>query len=333
MPHAAGLRSLDAFGLSRLLLWLTVWLAAMLTYDYYARIEAPELDKRAEMHRSIVAGEAAYQVRYRVLTPFAAEAVSRALHSLHVRERRALAVAYLVLDFAALALMLAAMSELLTTLFSFEWAVAGLAISAVMIAFTFRDHFYHPWSLWEGAFYAVGLLLMLRGSTAPLILLIVLACVNRETSIFLPLMWMAYALPRWRSAAAGLAAWAITYFALHWTIGYRPATFFLSTAIAGNRKMLDYAVLLNLLLIGGIVPLIVRGILRGPHLIRRTAMVSPLYLGLLLAIGFWWEVRYWITLLPVIVPALIAGISQANGRDRATEMPRTSLPSTLETAQ
>jgi hypothetical protein len=64
--------------------------------------------------------------------------------------------------------------------------------------------------------------------------------------------------------------------------------------------------LLNGLMIGIVSPLILRGLMTSPRLIRRAALVLPLYLALLLVIGYWWEIRYWITAIPVVVPALVA---------------------------
>jgi hypothetical protein len=35
------------------LCWLAVWLAAMLTYEYYLTIEDPGMDARVELHHKI----------------------------------------------------------------------------------------------------------------------------------------------------------------------------------------------------------------------------------------------------------------------------------------
>ena len=51
---------------------------------------------------------------------------------------------------------------------------------------------------------------------------------------------------------------------------------------------------------------VLRGMAAGPRLIRRAALVLPLYFALLLVIGYWCEIRYWITAIPIVVPALIA---------------------------
>src|SRR5262249_10296038 len=152
--------------------------------------------------------------------------------------------------------------------------------------------------------------------------------------VFLVLILVATALPDYRSremrfAIGTLAAWTGGFFLLHYFVGYRPSAFFLETALAGNREDAWFALLLNGLMVGIVSPLILRGMVTGPRLIRRAALVLPLYLALLLVIGYWWEVRYWITAIPIVVPALIAAARQTlhpasvPADDESAEAPRT----------
>ena len=103
----------------------------------------------------------------------------------------------------------------------------------------------------------------------------------------------------------------IKFFVLHQVVGYRPSTFSwkppskAETAVKGSRSHLAYSRLLNLLLFGPLSPYLIKGLRRSPFLIRRSAML-PAYFGLLLVVGYWREIRYWISLLPIVVPTLIA---------------------------
>ncbi len=299
---------------------LAVWLAAMLTFDYYVRIEEPEMQARMSLHHMIVDGTAPYQYRYRILIPYAAEGLGRLFqHAPRVNTRaivppltyskRAFVLAYALLNWVALVIMLWAVGALIARLTRFDLAPFGVALSAMMIEFTFRQHYFHPWSFWEGAFFALGLLLIHARKYWAFSALSLAALLNRETSIFLLVAFVCIELPRGpglRFAIGSLAAWVAGYFAIHALVGYAPATFFVGTALEGNRANLWFSLWLNLLIIGIPLPLIWRGLERSSPFIRRAALALPAYLALLLVIGYWWEIRYWITALPIIVPAIAA---------------------------
>jgi hypothetical protein len=306
--------------------WLAAWLAAMLTYDYYIRIENPQMQSRMELHRMVVTGTAPYQYRYRVLIPYAADGLARVLQQTPVfsglpevehlgYSHRAFTVSFGIFNFAAMALMLWAIGVLMTRTLTFELAMFGVALSAMMLEFTFRHHNYHPWSFWEGAFFAVGLLLIHLRRYWAFSVLSILALLNRETSVFLLLAFAAIEWPDARGlrfAIGNFAVWIAGFFALHRVVGYAPATFTIQMAIEGNRSNLLLAVWMNLLLIGIPLPLVWRGLKRAPVLYRRAALALPPYLALLFVIGYWWEIRYWITMLPIIVPLVALAVAPSD---------------------
>lgn len=324
-----------------LLWWLSIWLSGMLTYEYYDRVEAPAMAKRIAIHHEIVTGSAPYQYRYRILLPYTAEAVGRVLQQLPgvgsspateplSYSKRAFALAYCLLNMTALCIMLASLGKLIWQFFAYHFALLGVAVSAFLVNFTFRDQYFHPWSFWEGAFFALGLLLIHRKQYWLFSGISLLGLLNRETSIFLLLAFLFYTLPQERSmdalrkalktrdmrfALANLLVWVPGLLLLHQVLGYRPSTFFIETAVNGNRERFKDALLLNFLLMGFVWPLVMRGMRLSPLLIRRAALMLPAYFGLLLVIGFWWEIRYWITILPIVIPALIAAIASATAGD------------------
>lgn len=313
-------------GRRSIIYWLAIWLAAMLTYDYYSRIEDPFMDARMTLHHEIVSGTAPYQYRYRLLVPTAAEGLARAFQRAPMvsyrpivpplaYSKRAFVLAYGALNFAGLAILFWSVGELVAQLFGSELSWLAVALSAILVSFTFRNHYYHPWSFWEGALYGVGLLLIHQRRLWLFAGLSLVGLMNRETSVFLILILFVTAFPNYTSremrfAIGTLAAWVAGFFLLHYFVGYRPSTFFLETALAGNRENAWFALLLNGLMVGIVSPLILRGMVTGPRLIRRAALVLPMYFALLLVIGYWWEVRYWITAIPIVVPALIAAALQ-----------------------
>ena len=58
-----------------------------------------------------------------------------------------------------------------------------------------------------------------------------------------------------------------------------------------------------------LLPLIAVGFARAPRLIRRAGLALIPYCALLLVIGYWWEIRYWMTTLPVLIPALASQLA------------------------
>jgi len=313
------------FSKRAILCWLAVWLAAMLTYDYYFRIEDPAMDARVELHHMIVDGGAPYQYRYRVLLPYMGEGLARLIQHLpYVSSRpvlkplayskRAFVLAFSILNWSALVILFWSLGELLWRLTKYEMAPFGIALAAVMTAFTFRNHTYHPWSFWEGASFALGLLLIHRGQYWLTVLVALVSLLNRETYVFLIVAFVLIELPNGpglRIAIGSLAVWIAGWFALHAIVGYSPSTAFLGDVLAHNLDNLGFSLLLNVLMIGIPLPLVWRGLQRSPVFLRRAALMLPPYVAMLLVIGYWLEIRYWISALPVVVPAIACAVIDA----------------------
>src|SRR5687768_9350099 len=90
----------------------SLWIAALIAilavglgYQTHTRVDRPSLAERLPRHDAIVAGDATFPYRYRVLVPFAMEPVIRAVTPVLGRERAFLA-AYLLFDVVALGVSL-----------------------------------------------------------------------------------------------------------------------------------------------------------------------------------------------------------------------------------
>jgi hypothetical protein len=330
-------------------LLILVQLAGLLTFEYWERIERPQLLKRMRLHQKIVTGNAPYQYRYRVLLPWLAEVSANALHGLPgsgdplgtrfddseswlAIERswkslgntrygpRSFAMAYIALNLTAFLLFLYGIQKLLEQWNTLGVSLFGTVLAALLTDFTFRDHYYHPWSIWEAAFFALGLLYLSHRQYMRFACVVLLGALNRETSAFLvlasamvalpvrPVDWKAYWMRRDVRASILIGAlWLAVYGLLHTLVGYRPTTFTLEEAIRGNLENWPRALILNWLLFGPAWWLVFVGVRHAPVFIRRVSMIVPAYLLLLLAIGYWWEIRYWMPILPIIIPLGIAG--------------------------
>lgn len=306
-----------------------------LAYEYYKRIEEPNFERRFKLHGEIVTGEAAYQFRYRVLIPNVAEYLARTIQQLPPVNRspihpparysqRAFNLAYFTLNAAGLGLFFFSLWRLTCTYYGATSAALAVALSAFAVGLTFRDHYFHPWSFWEPAFYGIGMLMVLRRSYGLFTLLNIIAVLTRETTAFLPLGFLLYVLPEnWshvrvgvlatrpvRVALANLILWCGTYFGLHWLVGYRAPTFFLHDAITGNFGGLGHTLRMTILFLGPLWWVAARQMRSAPLLFRRFGLALIPYVAVLFVIGLWWEIRYWITILPVLSPAIVSALDR-----------------------
>jgi hypothetical protein len=335
---AAKSRWISRFARSQsiVLIFVAIQLSGLLTYDYFWRVERPFMDNRIALHRAILDGSAPYEYRYRILMPKVADILARVLQyspisSSHPNmaplsySRNAFELAYICLDLLGFFVLLWSLGELVRRLFQYSLALFGMALASFLINFAFRDHYFHPWSFLEGALFALGLLLIHQERYWLFSGISILGVFNRETSVFLLLAFFFYTLPQavtkrsladlhtkraFKFAIASLILWGLGFLVLHKTVGYKPPTFLIETAWKDNRDRWPYTLTLNCLLFGPMWFWVVRGVLMSPLLIRRAAMIIPLYLGLLLVIGYWWEIRYWISVIPILIPGLIAAISK-----------------------
>ena len=135
-------------------LGILVSLSAVLTFEYYVRVEVAGLEMRLALHSGLVHGTAPSQYRHRVLVPYSVHAVAKGLalltsrpQRLHPYERgslRAFLLAYLLYDFLAILFSLAALYLLLTAWFTSEQSLVGALLAAFTMQLTFRGYYFQP---------------------------------------------------------------------------------------------------------------------------------------------------------------------------------------------
>jgi hypothetical protein len=316
-PGEAGLMSA-----SRMTLLVLASIGVSLALHYFRTVEYPASEHRLELHRKMIEHDAPSQLRHRILAPFAAEGIARVLALAEpgpVRWRaedsgsaRPLLAAYFALNAVAFSTALVALYLLLQSWYPIPWALAGALLAGAAIPLTFGDHYYHPDSPLELAFFAVGLLLMVRRRLGWLGLVVVFAALNRETSLFLVLaiLWAMWNDRAGRAAAFGyLVTWAAIFLGLRVGFGFPPPTFTLAMAWEGNRAHWLESAALNAVFLGAFWFCVARGLRQAPDAIARAAIVLPPYVALLLVIGYWWEIRYWLSMLPILIPLGLASLT------------------------
>ena len=286
-------------------LWIAALIATLalgLGYQAYTRVDRPYLTERLPRHEAIVAGDATFPYRYRVLVPLATEPVIRAVSPVLGR-RAAFLFAYLAYDVLALGVSLFGLAWLLGQLGHRAGEVlAGATLMAALVPLTLQNQWYQPWSLLEPGLLAFGMGCALRRDARGLLALTVLACLNDERGIYLPLAAL-LAFPRARSSWTACAAGLAIVLGLRLALGSAAAeTTFAdlkrtNTNPANLRATVQAAVLLL-----GPLPLLTFAARRATTPLRRAAWIVPLHLALVFAFGVWHEGRLWMSLYPILIP-------------------------------
>jgi len=113
-----------------------------------------------------------------------------------------------------------------------EWfpsgaATAGVLGVAALLPLTYTNGWGNPASFPELALFTFGCLCIARKQDLLFLIVLIVATLNRETAVFLVLLWGSYRLPDgWRKALPRFAGyglvWAAIYVGLRWLRGYQP---------------------------------------------------------------------------------------------------------------
>lgn len=298
---------------------LLAGLAAGLVALYTSAVESHHLALRMSVHRELLDASIESPFRYRVLAPLLTELMVRAFEPVAGRPQ-AFQLAYTIWNFAGVFALLWA-----TRLLAGLWLGPGRALlGAVFLALplwvSFRIQPYAPWSAPEAALFVLGLLALAGQRGSWLLALVVVATLNRETALFLPLAALATACPwppvparevltRLRVPLAALALWGLTYGILRLVIGPAPRVLGLAETLAQNVKPgnVETALRQLALFLGPAWLLFPLGIRRAPPFLRRACLVILPALVLYAVFGRWREVRILLPLAPLVaVVALFA---------------------------
>jgi len=292
--------------------------AAVIAHQYFYRELMPLTQRHLNVHLSVISGTAMSPNRYRILVPYVNEILMGALSGI-LSPRRAFLLTYGAYHFSSIFLILVLLYFYLKQWFSRERALIGvLVIGATMpIAVTV----FQPWSYLEAAFFIIALLFIYRNQYRALFPVIVLAALNRETGIFIPLafilvnlgeIWVfrgqARSLRLVGLSAAYLGTGVAILLLLRCILGWAPQLLTLQETFAMNTTVLALttAAVNVTLFLGAFWVFAFLGFGRAPSFCRRTALVIPFYLLAVLAWGVWTEVRLLMILYPLVAPLALA---------------------------
>lgn len=261
----------------------------------------------------VVAGAAQPPGRYRVLVPYLHDIVSTITHG----DREIVWLALRLIGwFASFAIFYA----YLRTWFPMAGAIAGTALVAAGLPLTFTNSWAHPDHVAELALFTLGCLTIARGMDVAFGVTLAFATLNRETAVFLVLLYLVAApLTRTRllKTIAFGAIWAAIFIGLRLWLGLEHYDYWQLTRNIGFLGLLPSAydpyyrayAWFVLFLFGPLLIVALRALRDQPLFIRRALWVVPAILLVGFTISSIIETRIFTPLFPLIVPAAVAGFS------------------------
>jgi hypothetical protein len=274
---------------------------------------------RRDLHRGILGQTARTPDRYRWLAAAVIEGPTRILSRAMPYDTaydRVSVVFYL----AAIVGLLWSLFAYLRVWFSDEAALIASLVAAGTIRITMRQHDYAPYSYLEPTFVALALIAILRRQHAWLAALITLATFNRETAIFLVLLYFVtsdFSGRAFKWTAIYGALWSAVYLTVRYVGGDADRYWTIPLIFRTNMSQPNLALLNVTLLLGAFWMFAALGWSRAPRFVRRTALIAPAYLITIAVWGIWWEVRLLMPLYPVLFALALSYLYQP----RATAAP------------
>ena len=301
-----------------------IFATAIATNAFDYSVLVPQQPKRYEMHRAIVDGTAPVPQRFRILVPWALDPIIGAAASVTDPEQ-AFRRVYFAFHFVALTALLAGVYAYSRMWFTRDRAligtlIVGSTLHLVLRMGEYRDFapipertWFAPWSLLEPVFVSAGLLLLSRRLIGPFALLTVIAAVNSEASILLPLL--ALAVPgeekrpstslRARDGLVLLALWLFVNALLRVGLG---GWAWPSLMFNENLEHLPTTLINAGLFLGPAALLVVIGFRHAPVFAQRASLASIPLLITVALFGYWWDVRLLTPLYPLVTPLMLSAL-------------------------
>jgi hypothetical protein len=217
--------------------------------------------------------------------------------------------AYAVFYVLALPAFLASLFACVRMWFPPDQALVGVLFVAATLPIAMRPNEYGPYSFLEPTFIALSLLCTLRDRRLWLALLVAVAALNRETGIFVVLLYaVARPLTRERFFATLVygAIWLTVFLGLRLYAGDDGRYWTLDKVFSSNLSQPGLTVFNVAALFGVFWWFAAAGYRHAPPFVRRVATVIPVYLAVVAVWGIWWEVRLLLPVIPLMLPLALS---------------------------
>jgi hypothetical protein len=246
--------------------------------------------------------------RYRFLVPMVAEGSVEVLQRSMPR-RDAFDRTYVVFYLLALPAFLASLFAYVRVWFPAEQALVGVLFVAATLPITLKPNEYGPGSFLEPTFVTLALLCILRDRRLWLALLVAVAALNRETGVFLVLLYAAarpLSKQRWIATLAYAGIWLTVFIGVRLYAGDSGRYWTIAKVFSSNLSQLWLTAFNVAALLGVFWWFAAAGFRRAPLFAQRVAVVIPVYLAVIAVWGIWWEVRLLLPLMPLLLPLALA---------------------------
>jgi 4-amino-4-deoxy-L-arabinose transferase-like glycosyltransferase len=225
---------------TRLLLFILVFMSSLYVFNH---IIVPYLPLRLEHEQKILAGiqEAPYQ--YRVFKPFLAHVIQSVFSSvIPLQETRHL-IAYFILSFTAFAGIFYLFYIYLRRFFPEQTAIIGVLLLQLVIPFSVSGY-YQEGDYFTLFFYLLSLHLIFTGKDRWLPVVIGIAALNREQSVFILVFYIAYLVNQrtWSRRSLGVIVASVMvygciYIGLRFAWMVPPTRYTISVHITNNTQL------------------------------------------------------------------------------------------------
>lgn len=163
--------------------------SCMSAFFLYITVDRPNYEERLALHNQIIHGTAPSPYKYRLLVPNLTELVSQ-LGGVILPPKKAFLLSYALYDLIAFLFLFGTLFWFLKFWFNEEKSLLGILIVGSTIPLALQDQYYQPWSYLEVGLFALSLGLIYVKRFSWLAIVIVVASLNRETAVFIPLAYL-----------------------------------------------------------------------------------------------------------------------------------------------
>jgi hypothetical protein len=268
----------------------------------------PTLEARRSMQEVILNHSIQRPDRYRFFLPMLVDGPITALRH-WMSPNDAFDRTYAVFYVLALPAFLASLFAYVRVWFPTEPALVGVLFVAATLPTAMRPNEYAPYSFLEPTFISLALLCILRDQRLRLASLVALAALNRETGVFLVLLY-AVARPldkhRLLTTLAYGAIWLAVFIGVRLYAGDAGRYWTVEKVFMSNLSQLQLTVFNVSALFGVFWWFAAAGFRSAPPFVRRVAIVIPAYVAVIAVWSIWWEVRLLLPLMPLLLPLALS---------------------------
>jgi hypothetical protein len=281
-------------------------LAATYTKMHIDLIDRPNLFDQIVLHGQIVRHTAPAPYQYRILQPLLVDCVIKDIPKHWYR--KSFVFFYSLVRFASLGTALLTLFFALRARFALWTAFGGTLVLSAFIPFTFHNYYFQPSSVLEYALFGIALLGTVKKRIAWLYPLMIVGTLNRETTLFIPLIYALWHFPALRKPdyfrlLSLVGIWAVEFVGLRLLIPAPTTLLDVRSYVTLNlTSYYDDLDLLPFFLIC-LFPFVRWHAL--PREYRQLLLFNAIWIPLHFVAAQWWEIRYYIPSMMVSLPALL----------------------------